>query len=225
MFDECKLSGKSFFAKKISPGDWKFEFPQYICSHNQTNTIQMSKQIHRIHFVVTLCLIGVFAYWGFRGKDSGAIVFVRSADLIYGYAGMKEAQTRFQMQGADKSARVDTLSLAYDRAHQAYLAELPQLSAAQKVEREKALVEMRNGVYQYASVVEKESKEKETEMINGVLNQINTFVAQYAKEKGYDLVVGTTDAGNVLYGNPSMDITDDLLKALNANYNGQESQP
>lgn len=185
----------------------------------------MPKQIHRIHFVMTLCLIGVVAYWGVIRKDNNRIVFVRSADLIYGYAGMKEAQTKFQMQGADKKSRVDTLSQAYDRAHQAYLSELPQLSPAQKLEREKTLVEMRNGVYQYASVVEEEAKDRETEMINGVLTQINTFVAQYAKDMGYAMVIGTTDSGNVLYGDPANDITDDLLKALNANYAGQEVQP
>jgi outer membrane protein len=55
-------------------------------------------------------------------------------------------------------------------------------------------------------------------MTEGVLNQVNSFIEEYSKNKGYDLVIGTTTSGNLLYAREYMDITDEVLKALNENY-------
>jgi len=41
---------------------------------------------------------------------------------------------------------------------------------------------------------------------------------QYGKDNGYDLLLGTTDGGNVLYGTPALDITQEVLDALNETY-------
>ena len=49
-------------------------------------------------------------------------------------------------------------------------------------------------------------------------NQIDAFIKIYAKENGFDLIVGTTSSGNVLYGADGIDVTEELLKALNEQY-------
>lgn len=184
----------------------------------------MNKRIQQIHFVVSVCLLVLVGFLVFKGGGNSKIAFVRSPELIYGYAGMKEMQTRFQMEDGGRRARLDTLSQAYESAHQAYLADLPSLTGAEKQAREKVLVEMRNGVVQYSANVEQVSKTNEAEMLEGVLTQINSFVEGYASEHGYAMVFGTTAEGNVLYGQPAIDITDDLLKALNEGYSGGHVQ-
>jgi outer membrane protein len=43
-------------------------------------------------------------------------------------------------------------------------------------------------------------------------------VEEYGKENGYDLILGTTTSGNILYGTEKKDITEQVLNALNNAY-------
>jgi outer membrane protein len=54
-----------------------------------------------------------------------------------------------------------------------------------------------------------------------VLNQVNSYVKEYAKKHNYDIVYGTTMDGNILYGKEQYDITDDVLEYLNKQYRGE----
>ena len=40
----------------------------------------------------------------------------------------------------------------------------------------------------------------------------------YGEEKGFDMIIGVTDMGNVLYANEQMDITDIIIKELTFKY-------
>jgi hypothetical protein len=42
-----------------------------------------------------------------------------------------------------------------------------------------------------------------------VLDQINAFVEAYGEEEGYDMIVGTTQSGNLLYVCPALEITEE----------------
>lgn len=75
-----------------------------------------------------------------------------------------------------------------------------------------------NNVVQYNEAVTSKYKEEEDKMLQGVLNQVNSFVEKYGKEKGYDIILGTTLSGSMLYGENTMDITDEVLAELNKNY-------
>jgi hypothetical protein len=44
-----------------------------------------------------------------------------------------------------------------------------------------------------------------------ILAEINTYIKQYGKEKGYDFILGATDNGNIVYAAEGKDITDDVL--------------
>ena len=53
-----------------------------------------------------------------------------------------------------------------------------------------------------------------------MLAQVNAFVERYAKEHAYDVVLGTTDAGSLMYGGSELDITQEVLTALNEDHEG-----
>lgn len=50
---------------------------------------------------------------------------------------------------------------------------------------------------------------------------INQLIEQYSVENGYDLILGTTDDGSILYGAEAVDITDDLLQYINQGYRAE----
>ncbi|CAN5190540.1 hypothetical protein BH09BAC5_BH09BAC5_18510 [soil metagenome] len=51
-----------------------------------------------------------------------------------------------------------------------------------------------------------------------ITNDITTYFKTYSKDKGIDYILAYGGASNVLYANDSLDITVDVLQALNENY-------
>ena len=64
-----------------------------------------------------------------------------------------------------------------------------------------------------------EKAEEESVMFNKVMDAITTYVAEYNRQKQYSLILTTTTATTtVINGNAGLDITQDILNGLNAEY-------
>ena len=50
-------------------------------------------------------------------------------------------------------------------------------------------------------------------------DSINSFLNEYNKTKGYDLIISNTAFDNLLFGNPAYNITNEIVEGLNARYN------
>jgi len=149
------------------------------------------------------------------------VAFVRSQELVYGYKGMEEMHTKFQAQTQVWQANIDTLKRDYQKARQQYEQMADRLSSQEKQNREHTLQVQEENMIQYAEMVNAKAREAEDKMLQGVLHQVNSFVEVYGRAKGYDIILGTTLSGSVLYGEEAIDITDELLMALNKNYINQ----
>lgn len=73
-------------------------------------------------------------------------------------------------------------------------------------------------LYQKANGYDDQFQEETEKLNQSVLEKINRFTEAYAKQQGYQIVLGATLSGNVLHADPSYDITEALLKALNEAY-------
>jgi outer membrane protein len=165
-----------------------------------------------------LCLalsIGVFVMFSARQQRVG---YVNSMELVNGYMGMKEARNLYQNKSQSWQSNLDTLKLDFQKAVSRYHNDQPGLSAAERRTREEALQKMQANLVQYSSGIQENARQEDEKITQGVLNQINSFVQQYGKEKGYTVILGTTLSGSLLYGEEKADITKEVLQALNQSY-------
>ncbi|MCA6362848.1 MAG: OmpH family outer membrane protein [Bacteroidetes bacterium] len=51
-----------------------------------------------------------------------------------------------------------------------------------------------------------------------IVTEVSSYFKEYSKTKGIDFILGYGSASNVLYANDSLDVTADVLNALNATY-------
>lgn len=63
-----------------------------------------------------------------------------------------------------------------------------------------------------------EINEKQAVMNRQVINSIMEYLKQNSAEFNYKYVLGTSFGGNILYANDSLDITGDIVKGLNEQY-------
>ncbi|MFI3263287.1 MAG: OmpH family outer membrane protein [Rikenellaceae bacterium] len=108
--------------------------------------------------------------------------------------------------------------------------ERKMVSAQEKVEKglvtrseamqlEQSLQTEQQSLITYRDKVLAELAEEEQVMSNKLRNAIDTYIAKYNETAKYDLILNQNAATNVIMlGNPDLDITQDIIKGLNAEY-------
>lgn len=146
------------------------------------------------------------------------MAYVKTADLVNGYLGMKEASIEYQKKSNEWQGNLDSLKRILQREAISYAQDSLSFSANEKKKRMHTISRLQSDYMEYSrNIADKASKEDE-EMTQRVLNQVNSFIEQYGKEKGYTIILGTTSSGNIMYANDAIDITKEVLDALNTNY-------
>ena len=83
------------------------------------------------------------------------------------------------------------------------------------------LQEQQSSFEQYAAQKQQEVAEEQAVMMNQIADAIKTFIDAYNAEKGYAMILTTQGAilpAPVVTADPALDITDDVLAGLNAEY-------
>jgi outer membrane protein len=149
------------------------------------------------------------------------LAYVRSHDLINRYAGTVEARNNFESKKSAMIANVDSLRMMFEKSRMEYLGRAAKLSSAARASIERELNQQQSQFIQYSQAIDERISQEDNEMMGAVLNQVNSFVEDYAKSNNIDVILGTTTAGSLLYGESSIDITEPLLESLNEKYKGK----
>ena len=83
------------------------------------------------------------------------------------------------------------------------------------------LQQQQNDYQQYAVRKQQEMAEEQQVMLNQIMNAISEYVQAYNAEKQYALILTTSGeilTAPVVTGNAALDITDEILEGLNAEY-------
>ncbi len=150
------------------------------------------------------------------------IVYIRSYDLVDKYQGTKEARQKFDAKKNTWQSNIDTLSYTLKSTIEKYNAERTRMSVAERIDMEKYLDSKDKELTNYIQSVEAKAHEEEEQMMQAILNQVNSYVEKYGQDNRYDVILGTSTSGNVMFGNKELDVTDDVLTGLNKSYQGKE---
>ncbi|MGE3801224.1 MAG: OmpH family outer membrane protein [Candidatus Kapaibacterium sp.] len=161
----------------------------------------------------------IFGLLGYINSQGNArIGVVRSDDLVYKYAGMVEAQGKYKGQFEVWEKEVDSLTSELKGEIELYEKSKSTMSQSDRTKREGELALLKQSLDQHKMNLSQKASEEDRELTEGVLNQINTFVEEYGREHGYDVIIGTGGSGNVLHAAEGLDITEDVLDELNKSY-------
>ena len=175
-------------------------------------------------------MIGKFTHWilsilSFVGiltllilqfnKKEKDIVFIDTPKLVAGYQGMIVAKNEYKKKAAAWSANIDTLQNEVNQVISEYQQTKGSLSSKEKALQEELIRTKQQQLAQYKEAIANKAQLEDTKMTQEVINEINAYIRAYGQRKGYDIIIGATQVGNLAYAKQSLDITDDLLKELN----------
>jgi len=147
------------------------------------------------------------------------IGFVDNTKLISEYQEKKDLETKLQTKIDAFQKRTDSLRQAFQleineaelKARKMSQENLQKLS--QELQQKEQVLSQRVQFDQQQIAKESQSKN------DSLIKKIRKFVQDYGKTNGYTFILGSNEAGSVMYGKDENDLTQTVLDALNKAYN------
>jgi len=151
--------------------------------------------------------------------EKAEIVYVNSDTLLNKYEYFKDMSSRLQEKGKAAQADLQSKGEAFQREVLEYQKGMNSMSAEQRAPIEQRLKRKNDELQAYKENASAQLQNDQAGENSKLYDKISDFTKAYAKEKGYKLVLTFSKANpTVLYGDPSLDVTADVVKRLNEAY-------
>jgi outer membrane protein len=176
----------------------------------------------KIQITINIVFVLLFSSLLFTHFTSAnTMVYVDSARLLNGYEGMIKARKDFQQKATSWQANIDTLSNEVKIAIMDYEKSLPKMTAKERELSKELIKTKQNQLAQYQQALSTQAQQEDQKMTGDIIIQVNAYLKKYGEKNGYTIIFAATDYGNIAYAKEALDVTDDVLVGLNAEYKGQ----
>jgi outer membrane protein len=179
------------------------------------NRLKMKKHNLILHGIA---IAGIIFTWVFFMGRTMKVVYVDNNVLMTKYEGMKYARKEYEKKAAAWQANSDTLMTEWQNELKAYEKERSRMTTKERELKEQLLGNKQQQINQYQEAIQLKSKEEEQKTLQTPLNEINDYLKEYGKKRGFTYILGATGAGNIVYANEARNITEEVLKGLNELY-------
>lgn len=134
-----------------------------------------------------------------------------NTDRIFREANLaKAAQTKLEQEFSRREKEIQTMASQLKAASEKFEREAPTLPEAQRVLRQRQLVEQDRDFQRKQREFQEDLNLRKNEELQAVLERANRVIKQVAEAEKYDLVIQ-----EAVYIHPKHDITDKVLSGLN----------
>lgn len=151
-------------------------------------------------------------------KSSSELVYVDVNKLITGYSKTKVAKAEFDKKASLMKANVDSLISNWQNELKNYEKERGSLSPKELKLKQELLSNKQQQINGYQEAIQKKIQEEDKKVTQTVINDINDYIKEYGKDHNYKIIFGASGGGNIMYADESTDLTEKVLKGLNAEY-------
>jgi outer membrane protein len=137
-------------------------------------------------------------------QEQVKIGYMNTSEVFHRFDMKKDLENRLEEDIAELTQLLDSLS--------------KQIQEAMESDNSALAYQLKSKYSAVQKGHEQQLKEGSALHALAVKQKINEYVGQFAEENGYDVILGATDDGNVMYARKEMDITDDLIKFINAEF-------
>lgn len=152
------------------------------------------------------------------------IAHVDIEEILKEYEGSKKAEEEMKTQSEEISRQLDQLAMPFQQKVQEYQQNQKNLSETARQEKERELMQEQQMIQQQQQMAQQQVQEEGQKKIDKINGDIENFLSDYAKSKGFTYILGSSNqTRSVLYGDESLDITDEVISGLNENYSSEEA--
>lgn len=176
----------------------------------------------KIAFPISIiaAVLAAFSFY-FAKQSSNEIAYVDINKLLDGYKRTEKVRAEFEEKAKTLNANVDSLMTDWQNELKAYEKERSSMSKKELELKQELLGNKQQQIGNYQQAIQKQIQEEDQKATQTVINDINDFVKEYGKNKGYYLVLGASGSGNIMYASDAADLTEEVLEGLNKEYQGK----
>ena len=156
-------------------------------------------------------LVGALAFALPALAEDFRVGFVNTDRIFREANSAKAAQAKLEQEFSKREKDLNDMGAALKTASDKFEREAPTLSESQRQQRQKALIDQDREFQRKRREFQEDLNARKNEELQQVLERANRVVKQVAEQEKYDLVLQ-----EAVYINPKHDITDKVIKALNA---------
>lgn len=162
---------------------------------------------------VLLAAVAFLLFTNFNQQER--IAYIDTAKLLNEYEGMKLAKAAYRKKADVWQTNIDTLVNEVKGQIKAFEKDGRSMTEKEKELSQQLIRTKQQQLGEYQKAIQAKAREADVEMTQKVLTVVNGYLQEYGKSHNYKIILATTDAGNIVYGEEGMDITEDVLKGLN----------
>ena len=157
-----------------------------------------------------LLLLGLLAFAA-QAQEAFRVGFVNTDRIFREANTAKSAQAKLEQEFSRREKELNDVGTNLKSLSDKFEREAPTLSEAQRAQRQKQLVDQDREFQRKRREFQEDLNARKNEELQQVLERANKVVKQVAEAEKYDVVLQ-----EAVYINPKHDITDKVIKALNA---------
>jgi len=137
--------------------------------------------------------------------------FVNTDRIFREASTAKAAQAKLEQEFSKREKELNDLGNSLKTLSERFEREAPTLSESQRAQRQKQLIDQDREFQRKRREFQEDLTARKNEELQAVLERANRVVKQVAEQEKYDLILQ-----EAVYVNPKHDITDKVIRALNA---------
>ena len=156
-------------------------------------------------------VLGVLALGAQAHAEDFRVGFVNTDRIFREANTAKAAQAKLEQEFSKREKELNDLGNSLKGLSDKFEREAPTLSETQRAQRQKQLLDQDRDFQRKRREFQEDLNARKNEELQQVLDRANRVVRQVAEQEKYDLILQ-----EAVYINPKHDITDKVIKALNA---------
>ena len=155
-------------------------------------------------------------------QEQQKIAYLDNAKVVNEYQKKVDFEKVFQVKVTAFNKKADSLEKAIQMEAQLFQTKAAKMAQKDAETEYQALLQKKQ-MQDYQMQAEEQSLQGEGQkQIDTLIKEVKAFVKDYGKKNGYTYILGANDAGSVMYGKESNDITQTVIDALNADAKKEE---
>jgi len=163
-------------------------------------------------FIKSMVLAGFLTAAAFSAQaQEMKIGYVNSDKVLRDAIPARAAQTKIEAEFSKRDKDLTDLSVKLKAAADKLEKEAPTLAESERVRRQRELVDQDREIQRKRREFQEDLSQRKNEELAAVVDRANKVIKQIFDQEKYDLIVQ-----EVIFASPRIDITDKVIKALNA---------
>ncbi len=148
-----------------------------------------------------------------------SIVYVNSDSVIANYELYKKSIKEFEVKRNQYTGDIENQANAFQNKVLQAQQKAQSMTMGEIEATKKSLAAEEQRLMQYRETLLQNLASQEKEMVEKINKNIDDFMKRYAEKNGYKMILGYKQGVTAWYGDSRLDITPEVIKGLNEEYN------